>query len=83
MACALAQHFITDYEKNKSFSGFPALGIEWQRMESPFLRKALGMKVRLLLQSSKEDWSRPPQVRISLAIPVWRSFRRSSFADTS
>ena len=44
-ACAPAQHFITDYEKNKSFSGFPALGIEWQRMESPFLRKALGMKV--------------------------------------
>lgn len=44
-ACARAQHFITDYEKNKSFSGFPALGIEWQRMESPFLRKALGMKV--------------------------------------
>ncbi|KAK9844109.1 hypothetical protein WJX81_004691 [Elliptochloris bilobata] len=38
------EHFINDYVKNKSFSGFPALGIEWQRMESPFLRKALGMK---------------------------------------
>ena len=40
------QHFINDYEKNKAFSGFPALGIEWQKMESPFLRKALGMKAR-------------------------------------
>lgn len=25
-------------------SGFPILGIEWQKMENPDLRKALGMK---------------------------------------
>ncbi len=51
--CARAQHFINDYEKNKSFSGFPALGIDWQKMESPFLRKSLGMKARPL------EWASP------------------------
>mmetsp|Transcript_40595 Transcript_40595/g.129478 ORF Transcript_40595/g.129478 Transcript_40595/m.129478 type:complete len:473 (+) Transcript_40595:134-1552(+) len=38
------QHFIQDYEKNHKYTGFPALGIEWQKMENPDLRKALGMK---------------------------------------
>ncbi|KAI8465037.1 MAG: trypsin-like cysteine/serine peptidase domain-containing protein [Monoraphidium minutum] len=37
-------HFITDYERNGAYTGFPALGIEWQRMENPDLRKALLMK---------------------------------------
>ncbi|GAB4815905.1 hypothetical protein N2152v2_002951 [Parachlorella kessleri] len=39
-------HFITDYERNGKYTGFPALGVEWQKMESPVLRSALGMKVR-------------------------------------
>lgn len=39
------QHFITDFERNGCYTAFPALGIEWQKMESPFLRKSLGMKV--------------------------------------
>jgi hypothetical protein len=26
------------------FAGFPILGIEWQKMENPDLRKAMGMK---------------------------------------
>ena len=34
-----------DYERNGRYTGFPALGIEWQKMESPALRAALGMKV--------------------------------------
>ncbi|EIE20222.1 trypsin-like serine protease [Coccomyxa subellipsoidea C-169] len=38
------QHFITDFERNGRYTAFPALGIEWQKMESPFLRKSLGMK---------------------------------------
>lgn len=27
-----------------NYAGFPILGIEWQKMENPDLRKALGMK---------------------------------------
>ncbi|GJT30247.1 protease Do-like protein 9 [Tanacetum coccineum] len=32
-------HFIQDYEKNGSYTGFPILGIEWQKMKNPDLRK--------------------------------------------
>lgn len=37
-------HFIQDYEKNGSYTGFPILGVEWQKMENPDLRKSMGMK---------------------------------------
>ncbi|EEF52039.1 protease Do-like 9 [Ricinus communis] len=37
-------HFIQDYEKNGAYTGFPLLGIEWQKMENPDLRMAMGMK---------------------------------------
>ncbi|EEF52040.1 protease Do-like 9 [Ricinus communis] len=37
-------HFIQDYEKNGAYTGFPYLGIEWQKMENPDLRTAMGMK---------------------------------------
>ncbi|KAL3716904.1 hypothetical protein ACJRO7_008479 [Eucalyptus globulus] len=36
-------HFIQDYEKNGGYMGFPLLGIEWQKMENPDLRMAMGM----------------------------------------
>ncbi|KAG0466716.1 hypothetical protein HPP92_018296 [Vanilla planifolia] len=36
-------HFIHDYEKTGEYTGFPMLGIEWQKMENPDLRKAMGM----------------------------------------
>lgn len=39
-------HTHTDYERNGRYTGFPALGLEWQKMESPALRAALGMKVQ-------------------------------------
>lgn len=38
------EHFINDYERNGHYTAFPALGVEWQKMESPFMRKALGMQ---------------------------------------
>lgn len=38
------QHFIQDYEKSGEYTGFPIIGIEWQKMENPDLRKAMGMK---------------------------------------
>jgi hypothetical protein len=37
-------HFLTDFERNSQYTGFPALGIQWQRMESPALRQSLGLK---------------------------------------
>ncbi|KAK3225317.1 hypothetical protein Dsin_005179 [Dipteronia sinensis] len=37
-------HFIKDYEKNGAYTGFPILGVEWQKMENPDLRMAMGMK---------------------------------------
>ncbi|CAL5046997.1 unnamed protein product [Urochloa decumbens] len=37
-------HFIEDYQKSGEYTGFPILGIEWQKMENPDLRKAMGMK---------------------------------------
>jgi S1-C subfamily serine protease len=38
------EHFINDYERHGRYTGFPSLGIEWQKMESPVLRQALGMQ---------------------------------------
>ncbi|XP_054807402.1 protease Do-like 9 [Prosopis cineraria] len=37
-------HFIRDYEKNGAYTGFPVLGVEWQKMENPDLRMAMGMR---------------------------------------
>ncbi|XP_043724938.1 protease Do-like 9 [Telopea speciosissima] len=37
-------HFIQDYERNGEYTGFPILGVEWQKMENPDLRMATGMK---------------------------------------
>nr|XP_043616475.1 protease Do-like 9 [Erigeron canadensis] len=36
-------HFINDYEKNGEYTGFPILGVEWQKMENPDLRMSMGM----------------------------------------
>ncbi len=36
-------HFLDDYTRTGTFSGFPALGVQWQRMESDALRRAYGM----------------------------------------
>lgn len=38
------KHFIGDYERHGRYTGFPTLGVEWQKMESPALRQALGME---------------------------------------
>ncbi|KAF1888082.1 hypothetical protein Lal_00024094 [Lupinus albus] len=37
-------HFIQDYENNGKYTGFPILGVEWQKMENPDLRTAMGMR---------------------------------------
>ncbi|KAL4579071.1 hypothetical protein LXL04_015206 [Taraxacum kok-saghyz] len=41
---AVVNHFIQDYEKNGSYTGFPVLSVEWQKMENPGLRKSMGME---------------------------------------
>jgi hypothetical protein len=40
---AVVSHFLTDFVRNGSFTGFPALGVQWQRMESETLRQAYKM----------------------------------------
>ncbi|XP_059645659.1 protease Do-like 9 [Cornus florida] len=37
-------HFIQDYEKNGAYTGFPILGVEWQKMENVDLRLSMGMQ---------------------------------------
>ncbi|EFJ16952.1 hypothetical protein SELMODRAFT_154815 [Selaginella moellendorffii] len=37
------EHFINDYKRSGDYTGFPILGVEWQKMENPDLRKAVGM----------------------------------------
>ncbi|XP_071710998.1 protease Do-like 9 [Rutidosis leptorrhynchoides] len=39
----VVMHFIRDYEKNGEYTGFPILGVEWQKMENPDLRMSMGM----------------------------------------
>nr|GMC67259.1 protease Do-like 9 [Ipomoea batatas] len=38
------KHFLEDYKKNGAYTGFPALGIEWQKMENPDHRMSIGTK---------------------------------------
>ncbi|KAL0022757.1 hypothetical protein WJX77_012242 [Trebouxia sp. C0004] len=38
------QHFLTDFRQNGKFTGFPVMGMKWQRMESHALRSAYKMK---------------------------------------
>ena len=54
----VVNHFITDFERNNRFTSFPILGVDWQKMESPYLRAALGMKVLSLstLRDLSESW---------------------------
>ena len=39
----VVQHFLNDVAVNGKYTGFPVLGIEWQKLESPSLRRALGL----------------------------------------
>ena len=36
-------HFLADVARHGGFTGFPALGLEWQPLEAPALRASLGM----------------------------------------
>lgn len=40
----VVHHFLNDYIRTGGFSGFPALGVQWQRMESDALRRSFKMK---------------------------------------
>ena len=43
-------HFLQDYARNGRYTGFPTLGLEWQKLENPDMRKYL--KVREASASS-------------------------------
>ncbi|KAK4402375.1 Protease Do-like 9 [Sesamum angolense] len=38
-------HFIQDYEKHGMYTGYPVLGIQWQKMENKDLRLSMGMRL--------------------------------------
>ncbi|GIL75570.1 hypothetical protein Vretifemale_5346 [Volvox reticuliferus] len=38
------EHFLTDYARHGRYTGFPCLGVEWQKLENPDLRAALKMQ---------------------------------------
>lgn len=40
------QHFLEDFKRNGEIAGFPVLGIQWQRLESPSLRASLAMEAQ-------------------------------------
>lgn len=40
----VVDHFLTDYERTGQFSGFPQMGIQWQKMESDALKRAYSME---------------------------------------
>ena len=37
-------HFLQDYARNGKYTGFPTLGVEWQKLENPDMRKFLKMR---------------------------------------
>ena len=37
---------VQDVERHGRYTGFPILGVEWQKLENPDLRSKLGMPVR-------------------------------------
>jgi S1-C subfamily serine protease len=39
-------HFLRDYERNEAYTGFPQLGITWQRLESDAHKTRLAMTAR-------------------------------------
>jgi hypothetical protein len=43
----VVEHFITDFDRHGAYTGFPCLGVEWQKLENPDMREALKMKVRV------------------------------------
>ena len=40
----IIKHFLNDIKKNSKYDGFPNLGVQFERMENPFLRKWAKMK---------------------------------------
>ncbi|GFR47412.1 hypothetical protein Agub_g9129 [Astrephomene gubernaculifera] len=40
----VVEHFLADYERHGRYTGFPSLGVEWQKLENPDLRTALKMQ---------------------------------------
>ncbi len=42
----IAIHFVTDFVRNKKYTGFGTGGFHWQKLESKIMRKALGLEPR-------------------------------------
>ena len=40
----IVEHFMKGYMKDQKYTGFPALGVSWQPMESPHMREAYKLR---------------------------------------
>ena len=40
----VVSHFLNDYARTRTFTGFPSLGVQWQKMESDALKQAFQME---------------------------------------
>lgn len=78
-------HFLTDFERNGQYTGFPALGIQWQRMESPALRQSLGLKKgqKGVLIRRLEPTSFAYSVLKEVSYKIGNQLLRSSYAELS
>lgn len=43
---AVLGHFLSDFERSGGYTGFPVLGVQWQKLESDVHKKQLQMRVR-------------------------------------
>lgn len=43
---AVLHHFLEDYQRNERFTGFPCVGLLWQKMESKALKRQMKMQAR-------------------------------------
>ena len=49
------RHFIRDFEVNGTYTGFPSLGLLWQKLENPTMREALGLNTAIEALASSSN----------------------------
>ncbi|KAK9908877.1 hypothetical protein WJX75_004161 [Coccomyxa subellipsoidea] len=58
-------HFLTDYQRNGRFTGFPVLGVKWQRMESAGLRASYQLTPPLKGVLVRSIWATSPLAAVA------------------
>ncbi|KAL6579890.1 Protease Do-like 9 [Orobanche minor] len=74
-------HFIQDFEKNGTYTGFPNIGFEWQKMENPDLRLAMRMKPDAKGVLVRRIYPTSPQSKVLKPSDIILSFDDSDIAN--